>query len=59
MYVSIEDMKMCIEEWFAQALGFEDLKDIYIAVRSEADKQFVYMADSIAKERARDGQYDD
>lgn len=59
MYVSIEDMKDCIEEWFAQALDFDDLKDIYIAVRSEADKQFVYMADSIAKEKAKDGQYDD
>lgn len=59
MYVSIEDMKMCVQEWFAQALDFDDLKDIYIAVRSEADKQFVYMADSIAKEKAKDGQYDD
>lgn len=58
MNISIEDMKSCIEEWFAQALDFEDLKDIYIAVRSEADKQFVYMADSIAAIRAKDGQYD-
>lgn len=59
MKSSLEDMKGFIQEWFAQAIDFEELKDIYIAVRSEADKQFVYMADSIAKQRAQDGQYDD
>lgn len=59
MYVSTDDMKSCIQEWFAQALGFDDLRDIYLAVRSEADKQFEYMADSIAKQRAEDGYYKD
>lgn len=59
MNISIEDMKSCIQEWFAQALGFDDLREIYNAVRSEADKQFEYMADSIAKQRAEDGLYED
>ena len=59
MNISIEDMKSCIQEWFAQALGFDDLRDIYNAVRSEADKQFEYIADSIAKQRAEDGYYKD
>ena len=57
MNISTEDMKSCIQEWFAQALGFEDLREIYLAVRSEADKQFEYMADGIAKQRAEDGYY--
>lgn len=59
MTVSLEDMKSCIQEWFAQALGFDDLREIYNTVRSEADKQFEYMADHIAKQRAEDGMYDD
>ena len=59
MNISLEDMKSCIQEWFAQALGFDDLREIYNAVRSEADKQFEYMADSIAKQRAEDGYYKD
>lgn len=59
MNISLEDMKSCIQEWFAQALGFDDLRDIYNVVRSEADKQFEYIADSIAKQRAEDGYYED
>ncbi len=51
MYTSTDDMKSCIEEWFAQALSFDDLRDIYFTVRSEADKQFVYMVDSIIEHR--------
>ena len=59
MIVSLEDMRGCIQEWFDQALGFDDLKEIYNTVRSEADKQFEYMADQIAKQRAEDGMYTD
>ena len=59
MNISTEDMKSYIQEWFAQALGFDDLREIYSAVRSEADKQFEYMADSIARQRAEDGLYED
>lgn len=59
MTVSLEDMKSCIQEWFAQALGFDDLREIYNTVRSESDKQFEYMADQIAKQRAEDGMYTD
>lgn len=59
MNISTDDMKSCIQEWFAQALGFDDLREIYNAVRSEADKQFEYMADTIARQRAEDGLYED
>ena len=41
MNISIDDMKSCIQEWFAQVYSFEDLRDVYYAVKSEADKQFV------------------
>ncbi len=48
MNISTDDMKSCIQEWFAQVYSFEDLRDVYYAVKSEADKQFVYMAENIA-----------
>lgn len=59
MTVSLEDIKGYIQEWFAQSIGFDDLREIYNTVRSEADKQFEYMANSIAKQRAEDGIYTD
>lgn len=49
MSISTEDMKSCIQEWFAQAYNFEDLADIFYAVKSETDRQFVYMAEQISK----------
>lgn len=48
--ISTEDMKGCIQEWFAQARSFEELAEILYAVKSETDKQFVYMANEIAKD---------
>ena len=54
MNISIEDMKSCIQEWFAQAISFEDLAEIFYAVQSETDKQFVYTAEQICKERNED-----
>jgi hypothetical protein len=48
MIVSTEDMKSCIQEWFAQVYSFEDLAEVFYTVKSEADKQFVYMAENIA-----------
>lgn len=50
MIVSIEDMKGCVQDWFSQVECFEDLSEVFYAVRSEADKQFVYMAKQIAKD---------
>jgi hypothetical protein len=50
MNISTEDMRSCIQEWFAQAYTFEDLANIFYAVKSETDKQFVYMAEQIAKD---------
>ena len=48
--IEIEMMKDCIEEWFGQALSYEDLAEIYYTVRSEADKQFLYMAKEALRE---------
>lgn len=50
MNISTEDMKSCIQEWFVQAYSFEDLAEIFYAVKSETDKQFVCMAKQIAEE---------
>ena len=50
MIVSTDDMKGCVQEWFAQADSFEDLAEIFYAVKSEVDKQFVYIAKEIAKD---------
>lgn len=55
----LENIRTNIQECFAEAYDFEDLRDIYSIVRSEADKQFVFIADKIAKERAEDGYYKD
>ena len=54
MNISTEDMKSCIQEWFEQAYTFEDLAEIFYAVKSETDKQFVHMAEQICKERNED-----
>ena len=50
MSISTDDMKSCIQEWFAQAYSFECLAEIFYAVKSETDKQFVYMAEQICKD---------
>lgn len=48
MNISTDDMKSYIQEWFAQVYSFEDLAEVFYAVKSETDKQFVYMAENIA-----------
>ena len=42
MDVSIEEMKSCIQEWYAQAMSYENLFEIHYAVMSECNKQAVY-----------------
>lgn len=49
MNITTDEMRMLIQEWFAQAMDYETLADIYYVVRSESDKQMVYMAQSIAE----------
>lgn len=39
MRVSIEDMKSCIQEWFAQEYEFVGLTNLYVEIRMEIDKQ--------------------
>ena len=45
--ISEEDMRSCIQEWMAQALGIEDLAKIYAIIISETDKQLAYMSEQI------------
>lgn len=51
MNISIEDIKGCIQEWFTEVHCFEDLAEVFYVARSEIDKQFVYTAEQIAKEK--------
>lgn len=58
--ISEEDMRSCIQEWMAQALGIEDLAKIYATIISETDKQLSYMSEQIAKELTKESDlYDD
>jgi len=49
MITTTEDMRVTIQEWFAEAVSFDELRDAYFAVRQEADKQFSETADCIAR----------
>lgn len=53
--VSIEDMKSCIEEWFAQEYNLVGLTNLYVEVRMEIDKQLQYMTNVIGKDMAKNG----
>ena len=55
MDVSIEEMKSCIQEWYAQSMSYEHLFEIHYAVMSECNKQAVYMAHAISEEGADNG----
>ena len=53
MIITPDEMRDCLQEWYAQALTFEDLFEIHYAVRAEADKQAVFMSHELAKEERR------
>ena len=56
--VSIDDMKSCIQEWFAQEYNLVGLTNLYVEVRMEIDKQLQYMTNSIGKSMAENGLFD-
>lgn len=56
--VSLEDMKLCIQEWFAQEYDLIGLTNLYVEVRMEIDKQLNYMTKSIGKHMAENGLFD-
>lgn len=56
--VSVEDMKLCIQEWFAQEYDLIGLTNLYVEVRMEIDKQLQYMTNSIGKNMAENGVFD-
>lgn len=41
--ISYEDMRSCIQEWFAQAISAADVAETYYEVRNETDKQMRFM----------------
>lgn len=41
--ISYEDMRFCIQEWFAQARSTVDVVETYYEVRNETDKQMRFM----------------
>ena len=47
MVTTPEEMRECLQEWYAQALTFEDLFEIHCAVRAEVDKQAVFMGHEV------------
>lgn len=49
MIITPEEMKMSVQEWYAQALTYEDLFEIHCTIQNEANKQAVFMAREIAK----------
>ena len=49
MRIPTDDMKSCIQEWFEQAYDYEDLANIFYAVKSECDRQFIIVAEQIAE----------
>ena len=56
--VSIEDMRLCIQEWFAQEYDLVGLTGLYVELRMEIDKQLQYMTNSIGKNMAENGLFD-
>lgn len=56
--VSIDDMKLCIQEWFAQEYDLVGLTSLYVEIRMEIDKQLQYMTNSIGKNMAENGLFD-
>ncbi len=56
--VPIDDMKLCIQEWFAQETDLVGLTSLYVEVRMEIDKLLQYMTNSIGKSMAENGLFD-
>lgn len=56
--VSIDDMKSCIQEWFAQEYNLVGLTNLYVEVRMEIDRQLQYMTNIIGKDMAENGLFD-
>ena len=56
--VSIDDMKSCIQEWFAQEYNLVGLTNLYVEVRMEIDRQLQHMTNIIGKDMAENGLFD-
>lgn len=47
---SVDDMRSCIQEWFADACDIKDVCDTYITIMTETEKQYEYMLDEKIKD---------
>ena len=56
--IPIEDMKSCIQEWFAQEYNFIGLTNLYVELRMEIDSQLEFMSNSIGRDMVKDGLFD-
>lgn len=51
---SIEDMRKCIQEWYAEVCTLEQLAKMHFDIKEELENQFVYMTRVITKELNKD-----
>lgn len=53
--VTIDEMKLCIQEWFAQETDFVGLVSLCVELRLEIDKQLEFMTTAIGENMAENG----
>ena len=56
--VPVEDMKSCIQEWFAQEYTLEGVGVLYFELRQEIEKQLHVMTHAIAQDMHDNGLFD-
>ena len=57
--IPVEDMKSCIQEWFAQEYTLDGVALLYFELRHEMDKQLHATLAYVAKEMHENGMIDD
>lgn len=50
MVISTDDMRMNIQEWFAQARDVHELVEVAVAVKMETEKQIDFMVREFCEE---------
>lgn len=50
---SVDDMKSCIQEWFADACDIKEVCDTYITIVKETESQYDFILNERIKEETR------
>ena len=50
---SVDDMKSCIQEWFAEACDIKEVCDTYITIVKETELQYDFVLGERIKEETR------